>query len=116
MTAETVEDASPLAGAYAERLVAPNPALPLGTPRGRDEFVAHGQVRPSAALLEEALTRFGTIGLQARRRTVVAEISARAEGTFLAGMEPVVTDARSGRGLDELVERRRTLHRGKNRV
>ena len=70
MTAETVEDASPLAGAYAERLVAPNPALPLGTPRGLDEFVAHGQVRPSAALLEEALTRFGTIGLQARRRTV----------------------------------------------
>ena len=70
MTAEALDDASPLAVQYAERLGAPNPALPLGTPRGPDELVADGQVRPSAALLEEALTRFGTIGLQTRKRTV----------------------------------------------
>ncbi|MDO5534268.1 MAG: circularly permuted type 2 ATP-grasp protein [Propionibacteriaceae bacterium] len=70
MTAEAIDDISPLTGQYAERLDAPNPALPLGTPRGLDELVADGQVRPSAALLEEALTRFGTIGLQTRRRTV----------------------------------------------
>ena len=70
MSAEALDEASPLASQYADRLDSPNPALPLGTPRGLDELIEGGRVRPQASLIEEALTRFGTIGLQNRRRGV----------------------------------------------
>lgn len=70
MSAELLDGASPLALQYAERLDSPDADLPPGLRRGPDELIEAGGVRPRAALVEEALTRFGTIGLQARRRRV----------------------------------------------
>lgn len=70
MTAERTEAGNALLEGYAERLTHPNPSLPLGTPRGEDELVTDGGIRPGSEAIADALARFGTIGLQTRRRTV----------------------------------------------
>ena len=74
------------------------------------------QTEEHVRILEQFATERGLVVVakadtvdEDRRRVVVAEITERAAGTFLAGSEPVVTDARSGRGLDELVERLDTM-------
>ncbi|WP_300083676.1 circularly permuted type 2 ATP-grasp protein [Propioniciclava sp.] len=67
MTAQPTDAANALLDGYAERLTHPNPSLPLGTARGVDALAA---ARGASALLPDAITRFGTLGLQTRRRTV----------------------------------------------
>lgn len=75
MTAERIEAGNALIEGYADRLAHPNPSLPLGMPRGADEFLLDGTVRPGVEGIAEALGRFGTIGLQTRRRTVARLVS-----------------------------------------
>lgn len=70
MTAEALDGSNTLASAYAGKLATPNRSLPWGTPRGADEFIRDGAVRAGSDPIAEALTRYGTIGLQTRRRTV----------------------------------------------
>lgn len=70
MSAEALEETSPLALRYADRLALGNPSLPPGVEPGPDELWADGQIRSEAEVIGTALSRYGTIGLQTRRRTV----------------------------------------------
>lgn len=69
MTAEAIETGA-LIEQYAQRLRAPDQGLPLGTPRGADELLMPDRPRHGARLIEDTVNRLGTIGLQARCRTV----------------------------------------------
>lgn len=67
MTAQPTDAANALLDGYAERLTHPNPSLPLGTARGVDTLAGP---TGSSGLLADAIARFGTLGLQTRRRAV----------------------------------------------
>lgn len=111
VTAEPLENRH-LAEGYAERLRLPDLSLPLGTPRGQDEYLVEGEPRSNTGLITQAIARFGAAGLQARRRIVdrlVADENITYGGTaterparpWLLDPLPLVLDASEWAGLEK---------------
>lgn len=120
MTAQRVEGLGAVVGHYADRLGGPNASLPRGIARGTDELVSDGHVRQGSDVLARAVNRFGTIGLQTRRRTVErlladdgvtygGSLPGRPARPWLLDPLPLVLDAAEWATLESGLEQRARL-------